>query len=71
MPTQITINGITGATPFNTYLCDNPITTCVYINTISSFPYEFQIPSILDGQNDYNLKVIDNNGCISFKILTI
>lgn len=64
MPTDITISGITGSTPFKIYVCDDPITTCVYINTITTTPYVFEIPSVLDGQPSYNLKVIDNNGCI-------
>lgn len=70
MPTKITINNITGATPFDIYVCDNPITTCIYINTISTLPFEFDIPSIMENQNDYNLKVIDNENCITFLTLT-
>jgi len=64
MPTDITINNITGSTPFQVYVCDDPINTCVYVDTISSLPYVFQIPQILDGQSSYNLKIVDNNGCI-------
>jgi hypothetical protein len=63
MPTEITINTISGATPFDVYICDDPITICVYIDTISTVPYVFNIPSLLDGQTSYNLKVVDNNGC--------
>lgn len=70
MPTKITINNITGTTPFDIYVCDNPITTCIYINTISTLPFEFDIPSIMENQNDYNLKVIDNDNCITFLTLT-
>ena len=70
MPKIITINDITGSTPFNVYLCDNPVTVCVYVDSISSFPYSFQIPSLLENQGDYNLKIEDNNGCINFSILT-
>lgn len=70
MSTFININVIAGQSPFDIYLCDNPITTGIYIDTITSFPYEFQIPVVIEGQNDYTLKVIDNNGCESFKILT-
>ena len=67
MPTNININNISGATPFNVYLCDEFNITCVYINTIpsSSLPYNFQIPSIMEGQVSFNLKVVDNNGCTS------
>jgi hypothetical protein len=70
MPTTITINGISGTSPFDIYLCDNPITTCIYINTISSTPYSFDVPIILDGQDDFNIKVIDNNDCETITILT-
>lgn len=71
MSTFININVIAGEPPFYIYLCDNPITTCVYIDMITQFPYQFQIPVVLEGQNDFTLKVIDNNECESFKILTL
>lgn len=71
MPKIITINDITGSTPFSVFLCDNPVTVCVYVNTISTLPYSFQIPTILESQDDFNLKVEDNNGCINYSILTI
>jgi hypothetical protein len=63
MPTQITINNLSGASPYDIYLCDNPITTCVYITTTSTLPYVFDIPSIMESQTSFNLKMIDNNGC--------
>ena len=48
MPTNININNISGATPFN-----------------------FQVPVILDNKQSYNLKVVDNNGCISISNILI
>lgn len=63
MSTNITINNITGASPFDIYLCDDPITICVYIDTINSVPYSFVIPSVMGSQLSFNLKVIDNNSC--------
>jgi hypothetical protein len=71
MPTVITINDISGTTPFDIYICDNPVTTCVYSDTITTFPKNIVIPTILSGLTSYNLKVIDDNGCESFKILTL
>lgn len=71
MPKIVTINNITGETPYNIYLCDNPITTCVYIDTISTLPFNFEIPSIMESQNDYTLKVVDDNNCINLTILTL
>ena len=45
MPTNININNISGATPFNVYLCDEFNITCIYIDTVpsSSLPYNFQV----------------------------
>ncbi len=65
MPIQITIDSITGASPYDIYICDNPITTCVYIDTISgsSIPYTFLVPTYLEGLVNFNLKVVDNNDC--------
>jgi hypothetical protein len=71
MPTIVTINDITGATPFDIYICDNPITTCIYIDTVSSVPYSFDIPLVFEGQNDYTLKIVDNNDCEIIEILTL
>ena len=65
MPTQITISSITGATPYDIYLCDNPLTTCIWIDTIisSQLPYIFDVPSIMESQTSFNIKVVDNNNC--------
>lgn len=71
MPTDITINNISGASPYDIYLCDNPITVCVYISTISSLPYQFEVPGVLSNENDFNLKIVDNNGCTVYETLTI
>jgi len=73
MPTNIHINNITGATPFNIYLCFPSNTSCIYIDTIpsSSLPYDFIVPSILEGELSYSLKVIDNNGCVFYQNVVI
>jgi hypothetical protein len=63
MPTTITINDVTGLTPFDIYLCDNPLTTCVYVDTYSGGTYSFDVPLIIDGQLSYNIKVVDSNNC--------
>jgi hypothetical protein len=71
MPTDITINDITGVTPFDLYVCNTGVTTCVYIDTISSLPHTFQVPLVIDGLPSYTLKVIDNDGCIKLLTLTV
>ena len=73
MPTEITITSISGATPFDVYICDDPITTCVYMATITSgdLPnYTFDIPDVMSSMSSYTLKVTDNVGCITTQILT-
>ena len=66
MPIQVTIDSISGASPYDIYLCDDPVTTCVYIDTISgsSIPYTFLVPFYMEGLVDFTLKVVDNNGCV-------
>jgi hypothetical protein len=71
MPITITINNITGATPFDIYICSNTSTQCIYRATISTFPADIDVPSIMLNQLSYKLKVIDDNGCEIIKILTL
>lgn len=71
MPTDITLNNITGTSPYDVYVCDDPITVCIYVNTINSFPYSFQIPTILTSQGSVNLKIVDNNNCVIYQNLII
>jgi uncharacterized delta-60 repeat protein len=73
MTTNILINNISGASPFNIYLCDPSNITCIYIDTIpsSSLPYEFAVPVILDTQNSFSLKIVDSNSCTFFQTLNV
>jgi len=63
MALQVTINDITGATPFDIYICQSDGTGCFYMSTISSTPYVFDIPVPYDTSIEYMLKVVDANGC--------
>jgi hypothetical protein len=64
MALQVTINNITGVTPYDIYICQGDGTSCFYMTTISTVPYIFDIPSPYDSSTQYMLKVIDRNGCI-------
>ena len=66
MPTNITINNVTGAQPFDIYVCDSPITTCIYITTINTIdiPYSFDIPVVYSSLSEFVVKVVDNNDFI-------
>ena len=63
MPTQVTINTLTGTPPYYVYVCDADVLNCVYIATISSTPYVFNVPPPLDAQSEVCVKVVDINDC--------
>jgi uncharacterized secreted protein with C-terminal beta-propeller domain len=73
MPTNITISGLGGASPFDVYVCDSTITTCVYVSTITpaSLPYVFEMPSVYSSLTNFVVKVVDNNNCIKTQSLSV
>ena len=73
MITNILINDISGASPFNIYLCDPSNITCIYIDTIpsSSLPYNFVVPVIMGSQSSFSLKVVDSNSCVFYQNLNV
>ena len=70
MPIDVTINNISGSTPFDIYICDDPITMCIYVDTISTVPYQFSVPNLMINLTSFNLKMVDSNGCTTTQILT-
>lgn len=66
MPIQVTINNITGQTPYDVYICQGDATGCFYISTItqSQLPYVFDIPVPYDTGTSYLLRLVDANNCI-------
>lgn len=72
MSLQVTVSNITGTTPYSVYICDNPVTTCIYIDNIpsTSLPYSFMIPDVMSSMSSYTLKIIDNVGCTTTQVLT-
>ena len=64
MAIQVTINSLTGTSPYDVYVCDSVLTNCVYIATINLTPYVFDVPTPLDAQTELCVKVVDTNGCI-------
>lgn len=70
MITSITVNNITGSSPYDIYLCDYPETFCQIIASgVSSLPYTFTVPPSMSGYSIFELKVIDNNGCVTLNYL--
>lgn len=66
MAVQVTINDISGQTPYDIYVCQVDGSGCFYISTItdSSLPYVFDIPVPYDTSANYMIKAIDANNCI-------
>jgi hypothetical protein len=64
MAVQVTINSVTGQSPYDIYICQSGGTGCFYITTISTIPYVFDIPAPYDTSSSYMLKVVDDNDCI-------
>lgn len=64
MAVEVTISSITGTSPFNIYICQPNGSGCFYIDTITSTPYDFNIPEPYDTGLAYMLKVIDSQNCI-------
>jgi hypothetical protein len=66
MPTTITVNNITGSTPYNVYICLSGGSPCYYIDSINSgdLPYDFTVPKPIEKFSYYCMKVVDADGCI-------
>jgi hypothetical protein len=64
MAVKVTINSITGQSPYDIYICQSGGTNCFYISTISITPYVFDIPAPYNTSSSYMLKIIDTNNCI-------
>jgi hypothetical protein len=66
MATDITITGLGGVSPFDLYVCDTGMTTCIYVNTITlgDVPFLFPIPPVFSSLNSFTVKVVDDNDCI-------
>ena len=73
MPTDITINNISGTTPFDVYVCDTGYTSCIYVSTITSgeLPYTFEIPPVYSSLTDFIVKVVDDNNSVVTDTVTV
>ena len=62
MSQQVTISSVTANTPVDIYYCDSMSASCVYVATVSTFPYTFDV---LDPYDDTNfvIKIVDTQSC--------
>ena len=63
MGQKVTITSVTANTPVEIYYCNSMSGDCVYVATVSTFPFYFDVPTPYD-LTDYIVKIIDINGCI-------
>jgi len=77
MGQQVTITSVTANTPVEIYytntqdaLCNSMSASCVYVATVSTFPFIFDVPDPYD-LTDYIIQIIDVNGCIDTDTILI
>lgn len=64
MPYQVTISSVvSGASPYDIWICDTCLGTCIYQTTITTTPYTFTLPELYETYPSYVIKLIDDNGC--------
>ena len=63
MPNIVQINSLSGTSPFDLYVCDQTISYCFFVASISGSPYTFNVPPPLDSTTPIILKVVDSNNC--------
>lgn len=73
MPINIDISAVSGVSPYDIYLCNTGLTSCVYIDTITTgdLTYTFTVPSLLQNIPNQVLKVVDSNGCFTLKNFSV
>jgi len=62
MSQQVTITSVTANTPVEIYYCDSTSGSCVYVSTVSVFPFTFDVPPPYN-QDDIVIKIIDTQNC--------
>ena len=67
---QVTITSVTANTPVEIYYCDSMSASCVYVSTVSVFPYTFDVPPPYDEENIV-IKIIDTQSCIDGYVIGI
>lgn len=58
MPELVTIEAVTANTPVDIYYCDSMSASCVYVATVATFPYTFEVPEPYSTENII-IKIVD------------
>lgn len=70
MSQTVTIPSVNANLPFQVYYCDSLSASCVYVATVASPPYQFDVPDDYSS-NDFVIKIIDDAGCTTYQTLYI
>ena len=72
MGAKLYVTSVSGTAPFTFYMCGLDLNYCVLIGsgTTTSPTLIFTLPQIFVGASEIILKMIDDNGCEIFKILS-
>lgn len=70
MSKVITITSVTANTPVNIYHCDAMSASCVFVATVSTFPYTFVVAPPYDTE-DIVIKIVDTQACEDEQIIYI
>jgi hypothetical protein len=62
MSQEVIISSVTANTPVDIYYCDSMSASCVYVATVSTFPYTFDVLDPYDN-GDFVIKIVDTQSC--------
>ena len=66
----VTINTISGfTTPYSVYACDAYEKNCYLVGSVSTFPYQLQLPFQFDSAPVVGIRVVSSNACESFSVV--
>ena len=70
MSQQVTITSVTANTPVDIYYCNSFSASCVFVSSVSVFPFTFNVPPPYDETNIV-IKIIDSQDCVDGESILI
>ena len=70
MSQQVTITSVTANTPVDISYCNSLSASCVFVSTVATFPFVFDVPPPFDEQS-FVIKIEDTQGCVYYETVPI
>jgi len=70
MSQEVTILSVTANTPVQVYYCDSFSANCVFVDSVTIFPFTFNVPPPYDETNIV-IKIVDNELCADGEVIPI